>query len=76
VENNIYPEDLVSLEKFGKNIKLVRHYDSRIKLNNDMGTFKEFVKFDLLEEYQSYQSKDVFNCDNIASISFHKYIDI
>jgi hypothetical protein len=67
MENKIYLNDLVSLEKFGKNIKLVRHYDSRIKLNNDMGTFKEFVKFDLLEEYQSYQSKDVFNCDYIAS---------
>lgn len=67
MESKIYLNDLLSIEKFGKNIKLVRHYDSRIKLENDMGGFKELIKFGLLDEYQSYQSKDVFKCEYIIS---------
>ena len=67
MDNKIHLSDLLLLENLGNSIKLVRHYDSRIKLDNGLGGFKDLVKYDLLEEYQSYQSKDVFNCEYIIS---------
>lgn len=67
MENKIYLNDLILLETFGNNIKLIRHYDSRIILNENLGGFRELVKFGLLDEYQSYQSKDVFKCEYIIS---------
>lgn len=67
MESKIYLTDLISLGSFGKSVKLIRHYDSRINLNNDLGGFEELVKFGLLDEYQSYQKNDIFNCDFIIS---------
>ncbi|MBD3831399.1 MAG: GIY-YIG nuclease family protein [Arcobacter sp.] len=55
---NIYNEKVkIDMNK----VKAVRHMDSRID-------FKKLIRNELLEEYQSYQSKNVFHsCDYIAS---------
>ncbi|MBD3797963.1 MAG: GIY-YIG nuclease family protein [Campylobacterales bacterium] len=55
---NIYNEKVkIDMNK----VKAVRHMDSRID-------FKKLIRNELLEEYQSYQSKNIFHsCDYIAS---------
>ncbi|MBN2836307.1 MAG: GIY-YIG nuclease family protein [Candidatus Delongbacteria bacterium] len=54
--------DLLQMKKFdtSKRIKLVRHMDKRCD-------FYKLVLHDQIETYQSYQSKDIFNCDYIIS---------
>lgn len=65
--NNIYLNEILPLDKFKTKIKLVRHYDSRVKLNLNHGGFNDLVKYGLLDEYQQYQKKNILNCEYFVS---------
>ncbi|MBN1998511.1 GIY-YIG nuclease family protein [candidate division KSB1 bacterium] len=62
-------KDIIDLDTLsgGTKIKLVRHFDSRLKIENEPKPFLKLVKQELLEEYQRYQARHIFNCDNIVS---------
>lgn len=65
METNIYLQDILPLDKLkaeGK-VLLVRHYHDRLD---------EMIKKELIEEYQSFQSKPAFlDCKYIVRILEH-----
>jgi len=65
--NKIYLNELLPLDRFGSKLKLVRHYDSRVKQKSKLENFGALVKYGLLNEYQSYQAKDILNCKYFVS---------